>query len=323
MRAVEFKTNGAPIHHAVIRVDPAQAARHKDGQDGQPGFDGMSWQGSAGSRRPVHRLGAGPRADRRRPKACRGVSSAAPISSSSCICSRRTCRARSSRPSRSSSPTRRRRPTPLTLKMGSKLIDIPAGKRDYVVTDTYELPVPFDLLSVYPHAHYLGKEMRVTATLPDGAVKSLLSHQALELSLAAGLPLRHADSASRRHDADDAVHVRQLGAESREPASPAGARAARAAVDGRDGGAGPAGPAEVAGGCRDARAVVRRSRRRRERRARRDARARVAQQRRIPGVPGRESHRGRAVCRRDSAPCRRRSGWTGGRPPRTTISARR
>ena len=197
---------------------------------------------------------------------------------------------------------------PLTLKMGSKLIDIPAGKSDYVVTDAYVLPVPFDLLSVYPHAHYLATDMRVTAALPDGTVKSLLSHQALELSLAAGLPLRHADRASRRHDADDAVHVRQLGAESREPASPAGARAARAAVDGRDGGAGPAGPAEIPGGCGDAGPVVRRSRRRRERRARRGARARVAQQRRIPGVPGR-----RVSSRWGDLPtrfrtCRRRSG---------------
>ena len=58
--------------------------------------------------------------------------------------------------------------------MGSKTIDIPAGRRDYVVSDTYELPVPVELMGVYPHAHYLGKEMRVTAALPDGAVKSLL-----------------------------------------------------------------------------------------------------------------------------------------------------
>src|SRR5262249_47290927 len=64
--------------------------------------------------------------------------------------------------------------SPLTLKMGSRLIDIPAGKSDHVITDSYDLPVPFDLLSVYPHAHYLATEMRVTATLPDGTVKSLL-----------------------------------------------------------------------------------------------------------------------------------------------------
>jgi tetratricopeptide (TPR) repeat protein len=64
--------------------------------------------------------------------------------------------------------------TALTLKMGSKLIDIPAGAKDADVTDAYELPVAVDLLSVYPHAHYLAKDMRVTATWPDGSTKTLL-----------------------------------------------------------------------------------------------------------------------------------------------------
>ena len=64
--------------------------------------------------------------------------------------------------------------TPVTVKMTSKLIDIPAGATDHEVTDTYELPVAVELMSVYPHAHYLGKDMRVTATWPDGATKTLL-----------------------------------------------------------------------------------------------------------------------------------------------------
>jgi tetratricopeptide (TPR) repeat protein len=64
--------------------------------------------------------------------------------------------------------------TPLTVKMSSKLIDIPAGQKDYAVTDTFDLPVSVDLMSVYPHAHFLGKEMLVTAALPDGVVKTLL-----------------------------------------------------------------------------------------------------------------------------------------------------
>jgi hypothetical protein len=63
---------------------------------------------------------------------------------------------------------------PLMLKMGSKAIDIPAGQSDYAIEDTLVLPVDVDLLSVYPHAHYLGHEMRVQATLPDGTTRSLL-----------------------------------------------------------------------------------------------------------------------------------------------------
>jgi tetratricopeptide (TPR) repeat protein len=63
---------------------------------------------------------------------------------------------------------------PLFLKLGSKAIDIPAGARDYAIEDSFVLPVDVDLLSVYPHAHYLGKEMQVRATLPDGRTQSLL-----------------------------------------------------------------------------------------------------------------------------------------------------
>jgi tetratricopeptide (TPR) repeat protein len=64
--------------------------------------------------------------------------------------------------------------TPVSVKLESKAIDIPAGDPDYVVEDSYVLPVDVDAVSVYPHAHYLGKEMRATATLPDGSERDLL-----------------------------------------------------------------------------------------------------------------------------------------------------
>jgi Flp pilus assembly protein TadD len=58
--------------------------------------------------------------------------------------------------------------------MGSKAIDIPAGATDYAVADRYRLPVDVDVLSVYPHAHYLGREMDVRAIAADGTSRSLL-----------------------------------------------------------------------------------------------------------------------------------------------------
>jgi tetratricopeptide (TPR) repeat protein len=64
--------------------------------------------------------------------------------------------------------------SPVRVTMTAKTIDIPAGKADYTITDSYELPVPVDLLSVYTHAHYLGKDMLVTATAPDGSTRTLL-----------------------------------------------------------------------------------------------------------------------------------------------------
>jgi tetratricopeptide (TPR) repeat protein/mono/diheme cytochrome c family protein len=53
-------------------------------------------------------------------------------------------------------------------------IDIPPGRRDFVVEDHYELPVDVDVLGVYPHAHYLGRKIEAFATLPDGSRTWLL-----------------------------------------------------------------------------------------------------------------------------------------------------
>src|SRR5579884_1075512 len=47
-------------------------------------------------------------------------------------------------------------------------IDIPAGDKDFLVSDDYKVPVDVNVLAVYPHAHYLGKLMEGYATLPDG-----------------------------------------------------------------------------------------------------------------------------------------------------------
>jgi Flp pilus assembly protein TadD len=64
--------------------------------------------------------------------------------------------------------------TPLGLQLGSYAIDIPAGAADYTIEDRYELPVDVELHAIYPHAHYLGKDLRAMATLPDGTERSLI-----------------------------------------------------------------------------------------------------------------------------------------------------
>jgi len=53
-------------------------------------------------------------------------------------------------------------------------IDIPAGDKDYVVTDEFRTPLDINVLAVYPHAHYLGKLLEGYATLPDGSRKWLI-----------------------------------------------------------------------------------------------------------------------------------------------------
>jgi mono/diheme cytochrome c family protein len=53
-------------------------------------------------------------------------------------------------------------------------LDIPPGQADYVVSDSFVLPVDVEAFSVGGHAHYLGREMKMTAALPDGRTRTLL-----------------------------------------------------------------------------------------------------------------------------------------------------
>jgi tetratricopeptide (TPR) repeat protein/mono/diheme cytochrome c family protein len=64
--------------------------------------------------------------------------------------------------------------TPYMLRLGRQDIDIAPGRRDYVNEDAYKLPVDVDLLALQPHAHYLAREIRASATLPDGTTKELI-----------------------------------------------------------------------------------------------------------------------------------------------------
>jgi tetratricopeptide (TPR) repeat protein len=64
---------------------------------------------------------------------------------------------------------------PLVIELeNDNALDIPAGARDFVVSDDFTLPMDADILAVYPHAHYLGKLLEAWATLPDGSKKWLV-----------------------------------------------------------------------------------------------------------------------------------------------------
>jgi mono/diheme cytochrome c family protein len=54
------------------------------------------------------------------------------------------------------------------VALGSNAIDIPAGERQYRVSDHFTLPVDVDAYGIIPHAHYVCKEMKGIAILPDG-----------------------------------------------------------------------------------------------------------------------------------------------------------
>ena len=53
-------------------------------------------------------------------------------------------------------------------------IDIPPGEKKFTITDSFTLPGDAKVYGAFAHAHYLAKEMKADATLPDGSKKPLL-----------------------------------------------------------------------------------------------------------------------------------------------------
>ena len=126
-----------------------------------------------------------------------------------------------SRASASTSATRRRRGARSISRSDRKTSTFRPDDREYAIEDRYTLPVDVDVLSVYPHAHYLAREMKAQATLPDGRVTPLIwirnwdFHWQDDYRYATPIHLPRGDG--RHH----AVHVRQF---RREQAQSAGLR---------------------------------------------------------------------------------------------------
>ncbi|HEY1304599.1 MAG TPA: hypothetical protein VGF24_13650 [Vicinamibacterales bacterium] len=55
-----------------------------------------------------------------------------------------------------------------------KGLDIPPGVKDHSIEDSFVLPVDVRAYGIGAHAHYLGKEMKAEALLPDGTIRHLL-----------------------------------------------------------------------------------------------------------------------------------------------------
>ena len=53
-------------------------------------------------------------------------------------------------------------------------LDIAPGQERYTIKDSFTLPIDVRAFSVGAHAHYLGKEMKLTAAFPDGTSRTLL-----------------------------------------------------------------------------------------------------------------------------------------------------
>jgi len=174
VRAWEFRPGNARIvHHTVILVDETRTSRRLDRQDPEPGYDGMlyaearspggTFVGWTPGKSPFQ--GPDDMAWRLDPEM-------------DVVIQLHLLPSGKPEPIRSSlglyfadkPPTR----IPTMVRIGSTVIDIPAGKSDYKIAKEYRLPVEVEVLGVYPHAHYLAREMKGFATLPDGSKQWLV-----------------------------------------------------------------------------------------------------------------------------------------------------
>lgn len=210
VRALEFRPGTSPVHHAIIRIDPTRSSRRHDAEDKAPGFEGgmaldarnpeghfVGW--SPGRGPIVSPPGMPWRLDR-------GVDLVVEL---------HLIPGKTAQPVQpmiglyfTDTPPAQ---TPVELTIGVRTLDIPAGDASYRVTSSFTVPVDVTLLSLYPHAHYLGKNVQVTATLPDGTIKHVLNiprwdfHWQTEYRLEQPLPLPHGSSVTMDYTYDNSV----------------------------------------------------------------------------------------------------------------------
>ena len=177
VRGVEFRPgNAAIVHHVVILVDSTGTSVRLDAEDDEPGYDGMLYNEahSPGGHFEGWTPGKSP--------FLRPADTAWPLEPGTDIVFQlHMLPTGKPEPIRSSlglffaerPPTR----VPHMLRIGSKVIDIEAGDADYTIKDSYRLPIEVQLLSIYPHAHYLAKGMKGRALFPDGSREWLIHIQ--------------------------------------------------------------------------------------------------------------------------------------------------
>ncbi len=178
VRAVELRPgNKRVVHHANILIDRSGSARRRHSNDGQIGFPGMDVQLEVGAFDPdSHFLFWKP-----------GTPALSEPDEMSWRLDPDTDLVVNMHLQPSGKPEQIRPslgiyfsakpPTkfPMLLQLEyDGAIDIPPGDRNFVVEDELRLPLDVDALGVYPHAHYLGKDLQAFVILPDGTRRWLI-----------------------------------------------------------------------------------------------------------------------------------------------------
>jgi tetratricopeptide (TPR) repeat protein len=172
VRALDMRPgNKQVVHHANVLIDSTGASRRLDAAEPGPGFHGMELLvESYGFEPHSHFLFWKPGT----PPALGSAESAWRLDPGSDLVLNahlqpsgkpESIRAKLALYFSDEEPTRK----PMLLQLESdRQIDIPPGARDFEVSDSFVLPLGVEALGVYPHCHYLCREVHGWATLPDG-----------------------------------------------------------------------------------------------------------------------------------------------------------
>ena len=168
-----WTSNPRVIHHANMRLDPTPASRTLDARDPRPGFDDVT---PFDAQFPLgHLLGWTPGQDR--PLVAEGMAWRLDAGADLLLelhlmptGQPEVVRSRIGFHFTDEPPTK----IPFTIRLGKQDLDIPPGATDYRSADRYVLPVDVEVYGIHPHAHYLAREVRARATLPDGTSRRLL-----------------------------------------------------------------------------------------------------------------------------------------------------
>lgn len=188
IKAVELRPKAtSSVHHALFFVDARRTARRLDGKDGTPGIKGMGFLanfGSAAGGAGMDALGSlGGFVPGTNPNKLPGDLAMALPKGSDIVMQVHfhptgkveTEQAELALYFADKPPSRRLTSImlPPLFGFGAKL-EIPEGEKDFRISDSFELSVPTRAVGVTGHAHYVCREMVMTATLPGGATKVLL-----------------------------------------------------------------------------------------------------------------------------------------------------
>jgi hypothetical protein len=173
VKAVEFRpSNRRVVHHAVLSVDKSGRARGLNGKDGKPGFNlvsitGMLLPGQLGIWVPGQDV-------RPLPK---GMAYAWD-NSADFVVQLHLHPVGKVETEQSTIGFYFTDETPKQtlnrIVLNQLRIDIPPGEKVYRTQDTRVLQADAEVHGLFPHMHLIGKDVKVTAELPDGTKKSLL-----------------------------------------------------------------------------------------------------------------------------------------------------